>query len=158
MAHKCPSGAIRYELNNGQPGESAPKVNTIHLRENGPYAVHAPITLAHQPDGYRATLCRCGQSKNKPWCDGTHVAAGFTASGEPPTGQADPLHARDGGVSITPTLNGPLHLEGNMEICAGTGRTVARVTDAFLCRCGQSKSKPFCDGSHVIAGFVADGE
>jgi CDGSH-type Zn-finger protein len=30
------------------------------------------------------------------------------------------------------------------------------VTQVFLCRCGQSKTKPYCDGSHKAAGFVAD--
>ncbi|WP_395383964.1 CDGSH iron-sulfur domain-containing protein [Mesorhizobium sp. UC22_110] len=37
---------------------------------------------------------------------------------------------------------------------SGTGRTVDRVTKVFLCRCGHSKNKPFCDGSHKAAGFV----
>jgi CDGSH-type Zn-finger protein len=34
---------------------------------------------------------------------------------------------------------------------------VARITEARLCRCGRSKNKPFCDSSHVAAGFIADG-
>jgi CDGSH-type Zn-finger protein len=50
-----------------------------------------------------------------------------------------------------------LQVQGNLEMCAGTGRTMARITQARLCRCGQSKNKPFCDLSHVAAGFVADG-
>jgi CDGSH-type Zn-finger protein/uncharacterized Fe-S cluster protein YjdI len=158
VAHNCPSGAVRYERHDGGLAESAPPVNTIHIRENGPYAIHAPLTVGHRNDGFRATLCRCGQSKNKPWCDGAHVNAGFSASGEPPSGKIEPLAARDGALLATPLLNGPLHIEGNVEICAGTGRTVTRVTDAYLCRCGQSKNKPFCDGSHTSAGFTADGD
>ena len=43
------------------------------------------------------------------------------------------------------------------EDIPATGRTVARVTEARLCRCGQSKNKPFCDLSHVAAGFQAAG-
>ncbi len=52
---------------------------------------------------------------------------------------------------------GPAARDGQVEICAGTGRTVARTTDTRLCRCGHSKDKPFCDGSHRAAGFVAEG-
>ena len=158
VAISCPSGAVRYERHDGGPAEAAPPVNQLRLRENGPYAVHAPLTVAGQRDGYRATLCRCGQSRNKPWCDGSHVSAGFAASGEPPTGAADPLAVRDGPLDVTPTLNGPLHVQGNLEICAGTGRTVARITEAYLCRCGHSRNKPFCDGSHATASFEAAGD
>jgi CDGSH-type Zn-finger protein/uncharacterized Fe-S cluster protein YjdI len=157
VAHNCPSGAIQYERKDSMPQEAQPVVNQLKVRENGPYAIHANIFIAGRSDGYRATLCRCGQSQNKPWCDSSHVAAQFTASGEPKTGSAEPLAVRDGALNITPMKNGPLSIAGNLEICAGTGRTVARVTEAKLCRCGQSKNKPFCDLSHVAAGFTADG-
>ena len=158
VASNCPSGAIRLTRQDGGAEEAAPPVNTIRLRENGPYAIHAPLTVAHQDDGFRATLCRCGQSRRKPWCDGSHAVAGFVASGEPPSGAVEPLATRDGPLEIAPVHNGPLHLRGNVEICAGTGRVVARVTEARLCRCGQSRNKPFCDLSHVGAGFQADGD
>jgi CDGSH-type Zn-finger protein/uncharacterized Fe-S cluster protein YjdI len=157
VAISCPSGAVRYERHDGGLPESEPAVNQLRVRENGPYAVHAQLTIAGQSDGYRATLCRCGQSRNKPWCDGSHVGADFTASGEPPSGATDPLDARDGPLVVTPTHNGPLHVQGNLEICAGTGRTVARITDAYLCRCGHSRNKPFCDGSHAASSFEAAG-
>ena len=158
VAQNCPSGAIRYERHDGGSAEEAPPVNTLHVRENGPYAVHAPLTVGHHDDGLRATLCRCGQSKNKPWCDGSHVSAGFVASGEPLTGNVDALAIRDGALVVTPLRDGPLLVVGNLEICAGTGHTVARVTEARLCRCGQSNNKPFCDGSHAVVGFVANGD
>lgn len=157
VAQRCPSGAIRYQRHDGEADEQAPPVNTLHVRENGPYAIHAPLTLAGQPDGWRATLCRCGQSANKPWCDGSHGQAGFMASGEPLTGAADALPARNGPLTVSPLRDGPLLVQGNLEICAGTGRTVARTTETRLCRCGQSKSKPFCDMSHVAHGFSAAG-
>jgi CDGSH-type Zn-finger protein/uncharacterized Fe-S cluster protein YjdI len=157
VALSCPSGAIHFERHDGGPEEAAPAVNQLRLRENGPYAVHAPLNIAGRDDGYRATLCRCGQSANKPWCDGSHVGAGFVASGEPASGAVDPLAVRDGPLRVTPLLNGPLQVSGNFEICAGTGRTVARTTETRLCRCGQSRNKPFCDGSHGVAGFEAAG-
>ncbi len=157
VAHNCPSGAISYLRHDNGAQEAAPAVNQLRIRENGPYAVHAPLVLAGQPDGFRATLCRCGQSANKPWCDGAHATTGFVASGEPMSGATDPLAARNGPLQVNPLRDGPLQVQGNLEICAGTGRTVARVTEARLCRCGQSKNKPFCDLSHVAAGFVAPG-
>jgi CDGSH-type Zn-finger protein/uncharacterized Fe-S cluster protein YjdI len=157
VAHSCPSGAIRYERHDGGPAEGAPPVNQLRIRENGPYALHAPLKVAGQDDGFRATLCRCGQSQNKPWCDGSHAGAGFTASGEPASGNVEPLAQRDGPLAVTPLRNGPLQVTGNLEICAGTGRTVARITETRLCRCGQSRNKPFCDMSHVAAGFEAQG-
>lgn len=157
VAQRCPSGAIRYERHDGGPPEAPPPVNTLHLRENGPYAVRAAMAIAGHGDALRATLCRCGQSQRKPFCDGSHAAAGFTATGEPPTGADDALSVRDGPLAVQPLRDGPLQVEGNLEVCAGTGRTVARLTQARLCRCGQSGSKPFCDGSHLAAGFRADG-
>ena len=157
VAHSCPSGAIRYRRNDGGAEEGVPPVNQLGIRENGPYAVRAALSIAGHDDGFRATLCRCGQSHNKPWCDSSHVAAGFHASGEPKSGNVEPLAVRDGPLAITPLLNGPLQVRGNLEMCSGTGRTVARITEAKLCRCGESKNKPFCDLSHLVAGFVADG-
>lgn len=153
VAHACPSGAIRYTRRDGQPNESAPPVNLASIREAGPYAFRGDLQLSGISAGYRATLCRCGASKNKPYCDSSHHEVGFSASGEPPTGEADMLPVRDGPVAIDPEINGPLHVQGNLEIISGTGRVVARVTSARLCRCGGSQTKPFCDGTHAKIGF-----
>jgi CDGSH-type Zn-finger protein len=51
--------------------------------------------------------------------------------------------------------NGPLRIEGEMEIVDGQGRPygLAGRTVISLCRCGQSQNKPFCDGSHGRTGF-----
>lgn len=55
----------------------------ITVRPNGPYLVEGEITLL-DPDGNafalqgeRFALCRCGQSKNKPFCDASHRECGF---------------------------------------------------------------------------------
>jgi CDGSH-type Zn-finger protein/uncharacterized Fe-S cluster protein YjdI len=162
LAHQCPSGAIRYESvkqssAEDYPSELAPIVNTAHVRENGPLAFHAALKIAGQSDALRATLCRCGHSANKPFCDGAHNVAGFQASGEPPTQESQALASRDGALSVTPLLNGPLQVKGSLELVSGTGRTINRVTETWLCRCGQSAKKPYCDGSHKKAGFTADG-
>jgi CDGSH-type Zn-finger protein/uncharacterized Fe-S cluster protein YjdI len=155
IAHVCPSGAIRYRRKDGKPNEAAPPVNLLSVREAGPYAVRAELVLDGRPADFRATLCRCGGSKNKPFCDGTHKENGFSASGEPPTGSADMLPVRDGPLAVEPLPDGPLKVRGNLEITSGTGRVVARVTQAKLCRCGGSSNKPFCDGTHARIGFTS---
>ena len=153
IAHVCTSGAIRYERKDGRPAEPVPPVNLIAVREAGPYAVRADIRLDGEKLHYRATLCRCGASKNKPFCDSSHHAVNFCATGEPATGKADMLPVRDGPLAIDPEPDGPLNVRGNLEITSGTGRVVARVTSARLCRCGGSANKPFCDGTHARIGF-----
>lgn len=154
IAHVCPSGAIRYRRKDGRPDETAPPVNLAAVREAGPYAVRGDVRLDGKPVGFRFTLCRCGASKSKPYCDGSHHEVNFSATGEPPTGQqTDMLPVRDGPLNIDPELDGPLKVTGNLEITSGTGRVVARVTQARLCRCGGSATKPFCDGTHARIGF-----
>ena len=153
VAHACPSGAIRYRRLDGGAQERAPPVNLASVREAGPYAVRGELQIDGAAAGFRATLCRCGASKNKPFCDGSHHEIGFAASGEPPSGDSAALPARDGVLAVDPQLNGPLRVRGNLEIVTGTGRVVARTTTTFLCRCGGSASKPFCDGTHARNGF-----
>jgi CDGSH-type Zn-finger protein/uncharacterized Fe-S cluster protein YjdI len=157
LAHACPSGAIRYENLSGAPAESAPQVNTVHVRENGPYAFHAQLEIQGTQPRFRATLCRCGASANKPYCDGSHTQAGFLATGEPATHPSEALAVRAGLLEVVPTPNGPLQVKGPIEIVSGSGRTLDRTTQAWLCRCGQSANKPYCDGSHSKHGFVAPG-
>ncbi|MBP6010971.1 MAG: CDGSH iron-sulfur domain-containing protein [Alphaproteobacteria bacterium] len=152
VAHNCPSGAITYERHDGGAGERAPDVNVVRVRENGPYAVNASVAMG-EAAFTRATLCRCGQSKNKPYCDNSHIKANFAATGEPATIESDPLEFRAGPLTIDPLPDGPLQLMGNIEICAGTGRTITRAQNARLCRCGGSTTKPFCDGTHARIGF-----
>jgi CDGSH-type Zn-finger protein/uncharacterized Fe-S cluster protein YjdI len=156
IAHNCPSGAIRYQRLDGGAQERAPPVNLASVREGGPYAFRAPLIIDGEEHGYRATLCRCGASKSKPFCDGSHHEVQFSATGEPPTTQADPIPAVDGPLAIDPQPNGPLSLRGNLQIVSGTGRVVARTVTANLCRCGGSSTKPFCDGTHAKIGFRSD--
>ena len=153
LAHNCPSGAIRVTGPNDEQVEQPPLVNTVRIRENGPLALHAEAEIAGEK-GLRFTLCRCGASKHKPFCDGSHTAAGFTASGEAsPKEVIKPLPARNGAITVDPTQDGPLHVTGNLEIITGTGKTINKVKDTWLCRCGHSANKPYCDGSHKAAGF-----
>jgi CDGSH-type Zn-finger protein/uncharacterized Fe-S cluster protein YjdI len=152
---RCPSGALSYEPLDGRAAEAPPGVNTVRTWQDGPLAFHGTLDIAGDTSSFRATLCRCGQSRNKPYCDHSHEAAGFKASGEPAGRESEPLTVPNGPLKITPQPNGSLRVEGPLEICAASGRTVTRGVKQFLCRCGGSNNKPFCDGTHSKIGFTA---
>lgn len=58
-------------------------------------------------------------------------------------------------VSITPHENGPLEVSGQVSIVAPDGTVLAETDKTFLCRCGQSGNKPFCDGTHKRVGWTS---
>ena len=60
-------------------------------------------------------------------------------------------------VKITATKNGPYKVEGAVDIFYEDQRLPAK-SPAFLCRCGASSTKPFCDGTHSEIGFQAAAE
>ena len=77
----CPSGALSYTVESieHRDQDREPMVTVI---KNGPYAITGGIELLEQTVGEGAssehyTLCRCGGSNNKPFCDGTHWSIGF---------------------------------------------------------------------------------
>jgi CDGSH-type Zn-finger protein/uncharacterized Fe-S cluster protein YjdI len=157
LAHNCPSGAIQYRRLDGGSEESPPKVNQVRVLENGPYFFHAELVIDGDPDvGYRRVLCRCGASQSKPFCDARHHEAHFTATGEANHGDMEMLATRNGSLRITATNNGPLKIEGPLEIVSGTGTTLAKTAKTWLCRCGHSSNKPFCDGTHSKIGFQSE--
>lgn len=157
IVRSCPSGALTFERLDDAAAETAPEINTMRVRENGPLAFHADCAVAGQQQPWRFTLCRCGLSKNKPFCDNRHKDGRFRATGEPAEQASEALASRNGKLEIEPQKNGPLKVTGNLEIVTGTGNTVNRVTETWLCRCGHSKHKPYCDSSHRRVGFQADG-
>lgn len=58
-------------------------------------------------------------------------------------------------VTITCTDGGPYHVEGTITLIGPDGAEIPVDGDAWLCRCGGSASKPFCDGTHgKIGGFA----
>lgn len=218
----------------------------VTVTPNGPYVVAGHVKLAQQIIGTDAeggsekwiegkaypaqaeyALCRCGHSRNKPFCDGTHATIGFdgseTASREPYLKQArvfdgpamrltdadrlcafgrfcDPHgkvwnqvrhtdspqtrtlfvrqveHCPAGrlvawdkatkaarepnlpvsiGVVEDPAqqCGGPLWLRGGIAVIAADGFAYEVRNRVTLCRCGASKNKPFCDGTHAAIKF-----
>jgi uncharacterized Fe-S cluster protein YjdI len=82
---KCPSGALSFYYNKDE--DSIDNVNAesiVEVLENGPLLVYGNITVkdksGHEEHKNKVTaFCRCGQSHNKPYCDGTHAKVGFKA-------------------------------------------------------------------------------
>ena len=173
----------------------------------------------------KAALCRCGESNNKPFCDGTHATVGFTDeksndrrpdkrdnhvgkeitvhdnrgicahSGfctdslksvfrigkepfvDPDGASKDEIIAAinkcpsgalsytlsgkehvfsEDSVSVFVAPNGPYAIQGKVEMVDTEWGQGAFKEKFDLCRCGNSKNKPFCDGSHWYKHFDKD--
>lgn len=81
----CPSGALTYTRKDDGDNERLPQVNTARLWENGPVVFSGQLNVPRGETHIRAVFCRCGHSKNKPYCDNSHVKAGFEATADAPT-------------------------------------------------------------------------
>lgn len=65
---------------------------------------------------------------------------------------------RDGAVRITPYRDGPLLVRGPVELVDTDGEPVEQRRETIaLCRCGKSRLRPYCDGTHKLIGFRAPG-
>jgi len=227
------------------------KKQKVLITENGPYLVSGDLPLEKEtiisdeegnslnwkkgekfPQKENYVLCRCGQSKNKPYCDRTHIKIGFngteTASIEKYIKQAEKIegpdiiltdmtklcslarfcHGKKGsiweltqesddlnlkeeaikqacncpsgrlvmwdkktGKPIEPKLeksisliedpekgvSGPIWLKGGVYLEGADKKKYETRNRMTLCRCGKSKNKPFCDGTHIRSRFN-DGE
>lgn len=157
VIERCPTGALAMTDSDGANPEVADAVNTVHVSYNGPLFVRGNLEIDQAPEDvpglkYRAALCRCGQSANKPFCDNSHIQAGFSDFGAiGDTGDSDVESG--GSLTIKAASNGPLLLKGNLSMSSGSGRTSWHGKQVALCRCGASANKPFCDGSHNDINF-----
>ncbi|MBO6940372.1 MAG: CDGSH iron-sulfur domain-containing protein [Deltaproteobacteria bacterium] len=159
VVKRCPTGAITLRLKDGSAPETADDENSVTVSNNGPLYVRGDLAIDGAADDmpgvkFRAALCRCGLSKRKPFCDNSHEGEFKDHGAVGETG--DGLDATGGTLTVGRAKNGPLLLAGNLVIRNGAGRVAWKGTKCALCRCGQSKNKPFCDGSHKAAGFTAD--
>ena len=201
----------------------------ISVLNGGPYRVEGAVPLLdHEGSEIEAppaySLCRCGGSENKPFCDGAHKSNNFNGQefaskdtaanraesyvGEDITihddrsicahagvcsdklsavfklgvdpwidvagaeadeiarvvalcpsgalsyslsGSPEPVEHPEG-PSITVARDAPLAVRG-VQVVAGDGEAYDALERQTLCRCGGSRNKPFCDGSHWYMGF-----
>jgi CDGSH-type Zn-finger protein/uncharacterized Fe-S cluster protein YjdI len=158
----CPSGALKYVRHDGGAQEQRPAKNVVVVTDSGEYRLRGDVQLVTMAgetvaEEYRMTLCRCGKSGNKPFCDNAHREAGFEAPSVVADNVAETADFQPTGkLKVVTATNGPLILQGNFEIRDVSGRQVFRGEKAALCRCGGSANKPFCDGSHMGNGFSAE--
>lgn len=157
---RCPTGALSAKFADGSRVEQASAINTIQVAYNGPLFVRGDLQIDDAPADvpglkFRAALCRCGQSKNKPYCDNSHLDSDFRDYGA--VGRAGDAGAATGGplqVKLAP--DGPLLIKGNVTLVSSSGRASWRGSQVALCRCGASNNKPFCDGQHKKVGFKSE--
>jgi len=86
VIERCPSGALQYRRLDGGHEEQESDPPSVTPMRNGPLLVRGRIEVRHE-DGTlevlpRATLCRCGASASKPFCDNSHTRMKFQAPGE----------------------------------------------------------------------------
>lgn len=159
---RCPTGALHYRTADPTLAERSEPSNTLTIAAHGPLYLRGSFVVVADDEkellsDTRAALCRCGGSKNKPFCDNSHFAVAFDDPGTPAPGvDARKEMATSGKLRVVRTANGPLHLQGQITIRNAAEQVIFEGTETWLCRCGASASKPFCDGSHKRIGFQAE--
>ncbi len=156
---RCPSGALKTVAI--EP-EAPDPMNSVSLVPNGPLYFRGRAKVVNASgdtvvEDFRMALCRCGESRAKPFCDNRHRALPFQHDGS--VANAENLEAVDFGESeicFEPVTDGPLHVMGPLRILDASGQVRFSGMETWLCRCGASASKPFCDGSHKACGFKSD--
>jgi CDGSH-type Zn-finger protein/uncharacterized Fe-S cluster protein YjdI len=156
----CPTGALRFERRDSGPDEVRPPENVMRVTADGPLYLHGRVELTvpdvPQPvSETRLALCRCGESKNKPLCDNSHLESGFKDDGSLGEGRLMEIESAGEDLEISMAPNGPILVRGRLRLEGSTGAQSVSGTKGALCRCGASQKKPFCDGAHNAVGFEA---
>ena len=122
----------------------------------GPLQLTGNLTLVHD-DGTvqyanHLTLCRCGHSESKPTCDDQHLEKEFLNPGKISEASEIAASQRPSKLTLSCIKDGPITFRGRLRLHNQFGQECVKMRGS-LCRCGQSASKPLCDGSHARTGF-----
>ena len=125
--------------------------NELLVSPGGPLKMTGNITLIDEEGkvshSNNLNLCRCGASKNTPFCDDQHLEIEFFDSGAV-TQVSDWMPVtRPQTITVTVVKNGPLKFRGYLLIYNKRGQEYITMSGS-LCRCGKSSKKPFCDSKH----------
>jgi len=143
-----------------QKNHGAPRLlevpNEALVTNGGPLQLTGNITLVHE-DGTvqyanHLSLCRCGFSGSKPNCNGQHREMEFLNPGKISEASEIAASQRPSKMTISCIKDGPITFRGRLRLHNQFGQECVKMRGS-LCRCGQSASKPFCDGSHSRVGF-----
>lgn len=157
---RCPTGALHFTATADKLKEVTPEHNIALLAKDGPIYLRGEIEILDAGGNVvladtRVALCRCGASRNKPYCDNTHKQAGFKDAGEINFQKADEDEpAGHTKLRVQPSPNGPLLVDGNVTIVDSSKTLQEKSSSPALCRCGASGAKPYCDGSHNRVNFT----
>lgn len=119
--------------------------------KGGPLVLEGQLQLGEEVHT-ELSLCRCGHSKNKPFCDGGHREYSFDDQ-EYMAGEVTPLDCAEEPVTLKVVANGPVIMKGCVTFKNPDDEVIFNRDKGGLCRCGASKNKPFCDGTHKETGF-----
>ena len=136
--------------------------NSIMVRPDGPLICKGDTDITLQNADAEVilkskefALCRCGLSKNKPFCDGSHKKEGVQATQLFTDERGEDINGLIGDLTITVKNNAMYSIQGPVTIFSRDGLSKTTRTKAALCRCGHSEKKPFCDAKHKKCGFTA---
>jgi CDGSH-type Zn-finger protein len=158
VIERCPTGALHYERLDGARAEAPPATNTVTPQPDGPLFVRGQVEIVDAKGNLllrdtRVALCRCGGSKNKPFCDNSHRSRGFRDDAEVFEGGVKPGESPGPVLQLTVRPGGPIKARGSLVVRSADGLVRIAGGDAAFCRCGGSRNKPFCDRSHEPLGF-----
>jgi CDGSH-type Zn-finger protein/uncharacterized Fe-S cluster protein YjdI len=160
VIERCPTGALGFKRTDHGPHESIPESIHAWIEADGPlylkgnlelFTMHGQLIAKET----RMAVCRCGLSKNKPYCDGSHKEAHFTDAGKVTVvSHAEEHSASRAKLELTCRDDGPVKFSGPLTLHSADGATTVHLREGALCRCGTSGNKPFCDGAHKKIGFT----
>ena len=143
-----------------QKNHGAPRLlevpNEALVTNAGPLQLTGNITLVLEDGSVQyanhLSLCRCGYSGTKPTCNGEHLDKEFLNPGKISEASEIAASQRPSKITVSCIKDGPVTFRGRLRLHNQFGQECVKMRGS-LCRCGQSASKPFCDGSHTRTGF-----
>jgi len=148
VVEMCPSSALTYRcINPSYMDEQTPAKNEAVMSPRSPLFLRGDFLVKNEGQMNRVALCRCGASKSKPFCDGSHFGIKFKGPAEAAEDDITEFEST-GQVKLTPIENGPVAFSGKLTFKTRTGSVQYCREKGALCRCGASENKPFCDAKH----------